>query len=360
MLFKRSLIHELATNITGALCVLLGIVSAQRLTYLFGLAASGRIPNNAIDFMLGFSILKFLPMLLGLAMFLSALLTLSRWHRDSEMVIWFNSGLSNLDLIRPVLTFAIPVTVIIALLSLFVSPWATNKGEEFLNQIKSRDDFSTITAGVFKESKIANRVFFIESFSDFGALANNIFAQSLQNNKLGIMIAKHGNRVTANNGDTFLVLRNGRRYEGVPDTSEFTTTEFETYSIRLEPHETSHPPLITQALSSNDLLQNSNPKKNAEMQWRIAIPISALLLTLMAIPLSFVNPRAGNSATLLLALPIYIIYSNLLSIIQAMVGQSKINTLIGLWPVHIIFLLLTIYLFHRSIFLGTGVGKHRK
>jgi len=357
MLFKRSLIHELATNLMGALLVLIGIVCAQRLTYLVGLAASGKIPSNTIDFMLGFSLLKFLPLLLSFGIFLSALLTLSRWHRDSEMVVWFSSGLSNLDLIRPVLTFALPVVAIIALLSFFVSPWATKKGEEFLNQIKSRDELSTISSGVFKESSNGDRIFFIESFSDFGESANNIFVQSMQHNRLGIVVAKQGSRVTEANGDTFIVMKNGRRYEGEPNTSEYSITEFETYSIRLEPHETIHPPLITQAVSTAELLQNSNLKNNAEIQWRIGVPISALILVLMAIILSFVNPRSGRSTALLMALPIYAIYSNMLSIMQAMVGQGKINPLIGLWPAHLVFASLTVYLFYRSIFLLPLIPK---
>ena len=80
------------------------------------------------------------------------------------------------------------------------------------------------------------------------------------------------------------------------------------------------------------------------------MPISAFLLVLLAIPLSFVEPRSGRSINLMMALMIYVIYNNLLSIMQAWLAQGKLSPLIGLWPVHLFFLSLTAYLFYRRVF----------
>src|SRR5688572_15461084 len=124
MLFKRSLQRELVATAIGAFVVLLGIVLAQRVAYYIGVAAKGSLASDAINTMLGFTMLKYLPMLLLLTLFLAVLLTLSRWHRDSEMVVWFSSGMSITNWIRPVMMFALPIIATIALLSLFVTPWA--------------------------------------------------------------------------------------------------------------------------------------------------------------------------------------------------------------------------------------------
>jgi lipopolysaccharide export system permease protein len=99
-----------------------------------------------------------------------------------------------------------------------------------------------------------------------------------------------------------------------------------------------------------ELLKNHTSEGVAEIQWRLAMPISAFILVLLAIPLSFVDPRSGRSANLMMAVMIYIIYNNLLSIMQAWVGQGKINPLVGLWPVHLFFLCFTFYLFYRRLF----------
>lgn len=347
MLFRRSLLQELIATASGTFLILIGIVIAQRAGYLVQLAAKGILPNDAITTILGFNIIRFMPLLLSLSLFLAILLTLSRWYRDSEMVIWFSSGLSITSWIRPILTFAVPIVITIALLSLFVTPWATNKVEDFRMQLESRDDLAAISPGVFKESAHADRVFFIESFDELGNIVKNIFVQSIQHQKLGIIVAAQGSRLTEKNGDNFLLMEHGHRYEGARGTAEYSTTEFEKYAIRIEAGEAKREPPSTQSISSRDLIMNKSNSNIAELQWRLAMPVSALILALLAIPLSALDPRAGRSANFALAIVIYIIYNNLLNIIQAWIAQGKVNGLIGLWPIHLAFALLVFYMFYR-------------
>lgn len=328
--------------------ILFGIVIAQRAGILVRFAAKGILPNDAITTLLGFNMVKFLPMILSLSIFLAVLMTLSRWHRDSEMVIWFSSGLGLNSWIRPILTFAVPVIAIITVLSLWVMPWATQKGQDYKVQLKSRDELSSISPGVFKESSGGDRVYFVEGFDELGNVVKNIFVQSTQHQKTGVIVASIGSREKAENGDNFLVLGQGRRYESKPNSAEVSSTEFERYAIRVQTKEATPEPYTRQALTTKQLLADTtNFGNNAELQWRFAIPMSALILVLLAIPLSFVDPRAGRSLNLIFALFIYIIYNNMLSIFQAWVTQGRLDAMVGLWPVHGIFLSLTFYMFYR-------------
>ena len=346
-LFRRSLILELSSTAAGAFLILTGIVVAQRTGNLIRMASKGILPNDAIVTILGFNMIRFLPMILSLSLFLAILLTLSRWYRDSEMVIWFSAGLSIQSWIRPVFTFAAPVIVLIGFLSLFVTPWAVNKVEDYRTQLESRDDLSTINPGVFKESSHADRVFFIESFDELGNVVKNIFVQSMQHQKLGVIVASKGSRETKKNGDNFLLMEQGRRYQGTRGSAEFSTTEFEQYEIRVEATEAKREAPKTQSISSQMLLSDLNKANVAELQWRLSMPISALILALMAISLSALDPRAGRSANFALALVIYIIYINLLSIIQAWIAQGKISAMIGLWPIHFLFAILASYMIYQ-------------
>ena len=327
--------------------ILVGIIIAQRAGYFVQLAAKGVLPNDAISTLLGFNMVKFLPMILSLSIFLAVLLTLSRWHRDSEMVVWFSAGLSIMQWIRPILAFALPVIAVITLLSILVMPWAIQKGESYRLQLKSRDELSSISPGVFKESSSGDRVFFIEGFDELGNVVKNIFVQTTQHQKTGVVVAAQGSRKKENNGDNFLVMEKGRRYESKPNSAEVSTTEFERYAVRLQTKEAAPEPSTRQAVPTQQLLQNADAGNNAELQWRMAIPISALILVLLAIPLSFVDPRAGRSLNVTFALLIYIIYNNMLSIFQAWVTQGRLSSLIGLWPVHMFFLSFAFYLFYR-------------
>jgi lipopolysaccharide export system permease protein len=346
-IFKKSLSHELISTASAMFLILIGIVIAQRAGYLVQLAAKGILPNDAIGTLLGFNMVRFLPMILSLSIFLAVLLTLSRWHRDSEMVIWFSAGLSITKWIRPIIVFALPVVAVISLLSLLVMPWATHKGEDFKTQLKSRDELSSISPGVFKESNSGDRVYFVEAFDELGNIVKNIFVQSTQHQKTGVVVASVGRREKVENGDNFLVLEKGRRYEGKPNSAEVSTTEFERYAVRIETKEALPEPYTKQAKPTKLLFQDASSADKAELQWRMAIPISALILVLLAVPLSFVDPRAGRSLNLIFAIAIYIIYNNMLSIFQAWISQGKISTTIGLWPVHLFFLLLAFYMYYR-------------
>ncbi|MBI3937662.1 MAG: LPS export ABC transporter permease LptF [Betaproteobacteria bacterium] len=349
MIFRKALLREFATSALGAFLVLLTITMATQLVRFLGQAASGSVTSTGVVALLGFNALWYLPVLLSLTLFIAVLMTLTRGYRDSEMIVWFSSGLSLTAWIRPVLTFAAPLVLTIALLSLGLSPWAITKSEEFRRQMDSRDDVAAVSPGVFRESKQAERVYFVENVSNEENVVANVFVSATQHQKTGVMVARRGFQETAPNGDRFLVLLNGRRYEGTAGTAEYKITEFERYAMRVETYEAKLEQPSTKAMSTVDLLRNPVPVNLAELTWRVGLPVSALILALLAIPLSFVNPRAGRSMNLVLALLVYMVYSNFLSIAQAWVAQSRISLATGLWGVHAGMLLLLAVLYYRRL-----------
>lgn len=349
MIFRKSLLREFTIAALGTFLVLLGITITTQLVRLLGEAASGAITSTGVVALLGLALVGYLPVLLSLTLFIAVLMTLTRSYRDSEMVVWFSCGMSLTEWIRPVLMFAVPLVLTVALLSLMLSPWAVSKSEEFRRQLESRDDVSAVTPGMFRESHQAERVYFVEEVSGTENLVANVFVSSTQNQKMGVMVARRGFQETMANGDRFLVLLNGRRYEGEPGTAEYRIFEFDRYAMRVETNEARGHAPSTKTASTPDLLQKRTPDNLAEFSWRIGLPLSALILSLIAIPLSFVNPRAGRSMNLILALLIYMVYSNLLSIVQAWIAQSRISLSTGLWSVHLCMFILLLLLFYRRL-----------
>jgi len=351
MIFRNALWRELVAAAAATFVVLLGIVIAMMLVRLLGQAASGAITSTGVVALLGFSMINYLPILLSLTLFISVLMTLTRSYRDSEMVVWFSCGMSLTQWIRPVLLFAVPLVLVIAALSLALSPWAASSSEEVRRQMDSRDDVSAVAPGVFRESRHAERVYFVEEVSGAENLVANVFVSSTQHGRQGVMVAARGFQETAANGDRFLVLMNGRRYEGEPGSTEYKVYEFERYAMRIETVESRAPsgPATRKSISTLDLLRAPTPENLAELSWRLGLPAAALILSLLAIPLSFVNPRAGRSMNLVLALLIYMTYSNLLSITQAAIAQSRISIAAGLLGVHAAMLLILLALFYRRL-----------
>ena len=350
MIFRTALLRELAATAAATFFVLVGIVIVMLLVRLLGQAAAGAITSSGMVALLGFALINYLPVLFSLTLFIAVLMTLTRGYRDSEMIVWFSSGMSLTQWIWPVLLFATPVVLLIALLSLVLSPLAVSSSEELRRRMDARSDVSTIAPGVFRESHHAERVYFVEEVAGAENVVANVFVSSTQHGRQGVMVAARGFQETAANGDRFLVLLNGRRYEGEPGSNEYKVYEFERYAMRIEAVESRAPPApSTKTLSTHELLRERNPRNLAELSWRLGVPAATLVLSLMAIPLSFVNPRAGRSMNLVLALLIYMIYSNLLSITQAWIAQSRITAVAGLLGVHAAMLLLLAALFYRRL-----------
>ncbi|MGZ5651581.1 MAG: LPS export ABC transporter permease LptF, partial [Usitatibacter sp.] len=252
--------------------------------------------------------------------------------------------------IRPVLQFALPIAVICAVLSLGLAPWSQAQSVEYQRLLESRDEVSSVTPGVFRESRSSDRVFFVDKLSERDDVVNNVFVQSTQNDRLGVIVAQRGFIETAENGDRFIVLMHGRRYEGTPGALDYKTVDFERYAIRIEPHEAKRKALSTKATSTMDLLLERKPEQLAELHWRIALPLAVLIMGLFAIPLAFVNPRSGKSWNLVLAVLVYALYNNLLNIFQAYTAQGKIPGWLGLWPVHGAMIAILLVLFYRQLF----------
>jgi lipopolysaccharide export system permease protein len=349
MIFHRALLREF-TSLAGAVFMTLFLISLTvRLIRLLGQAAGGKLPSDAVVAFLGFFSLNALPILLSLTLFITILLTLTRGYRDSEMVIWFNSGLSLAAWVKPVIVFAGPLVAVIAALSIFISPWAVQKSEEYRVKVDSRDEVSRVNPGVFGESSNKDRVFFVESMSGDATMVQNVFVNSVQHLRYGIMMSSRGFVEVSPVGDRFLVLLNGRRYEGNPGESEFKVMEFERYATRIEAREGEAPIVTQKGLSTLALIQSPTSTNLGELVWRLGVPLSALVLALLAIPMSFVNPRAGRSVNLLLALLTYMVYSNMLSLSQARVVQGKLSFGVGIWLVHGVMIAVLAFLFARRM-----------
>lgn len=348
-IFYWSLVREFASTGLLVSAILLGIVVFTQLIRFLGESVSGLLAVEGVMAMLGFSALNYLPVLLSISLFLSVLLTLTRCYRDSEMVVWFSSGIGLTRWIRPVLGYAIPVSLLIALLSLVLSPWALSRADEYKRRLDSRDDVAAATPGAFRESKHADRVFFLEEVDTEKRRVRNIFVRSVQNGRDGTMVAKEGYQETAPNGDRFLVMLNGARYEGVPGQADFRIVEFDRYAMRIEPAELRQETPNLKAYSTLYLIRNPTAWNLAELEWRIGLPLSALILALLAIPLSYVNPRAGRSLNLITAVVIYMFYNNMISVTNSWVGRGKLDATIGLLSIHLLmFIVLLVLFYHRT------------
>ncbi|KQQ88910.1 LPS export ABC transporter permease LptF [Massilia sp. Leaf139] len=347
MIFQRALHRELASAAGATFTVLFTVCVTWTLIAILGRAAGGRVASGDVVALIAFQSLNYLPTVLILTSFISVLVAVTRSYRDSEMVVWFASGQSLLAWIRPVLTFGIPLVLLVGAVSLVVAPWAKMKSAEFIQRFEKREDLKRVAPGQFRESSSADRVFFVEGSANGSTVVKNVFVSTNQaDGGSSVVVAREGVIEADGKGGQYLVLKNGRRYQGMPGQADFQSMEFERYSMRVA---TSVPVLGTDvpldAQSTATLLAVKNQYTRSELLSRISAPIVCFVLILLAIPLGFVNPRAGSSANLILALLIFFTYNNLVKMVEASVKRERIDFALAWWPLHLIVGLIVVALF---------------
>jgi lipopolysaccharide export system permease protein len=265
------------------------------------------------------------------------------------MIVWFTSGISLADTLRPIMWFAAPFFVAILVLSLFLSPWAEQRKLEYQRQLESGDEIALLSPGLFREFRRANLVVFVESINSLDGTIRNVFLHSVEDGKDSTTVARSGSLHVAPNGDRFIVLDDGRRYEGRPGDTEYRIIEFGQLGRRIEPAELRALPASTKAIPTAVLIALDGPVERAELFWRLSVPIASMVLTLLAVPLAYVNPRIGTSFNLIAAAFLYMLYSNCLNIVQSFIAQGKIGFLAGLALPHAIAIGLVLLLYGHQL-----------
>lgn len=345
--FERALTREMAVGAALGFAALVAIFSVVILVRTLSKAVAGDIDSTAILPMMGFGVLRTLPVLLSLGLFMGVFMSLSRLWRDSEAVIWMNAGVGPWGWIRPVVILILPVVAIIAFVSFEGLAWGARKQAEFERVLAAKNQVSALVPGVFSEDQQGKRVVFVERVSQDGSRVENVFVQSFERGRMGVTVASHGVIKKMPNDDVFLVLEDGKRYEGIPGDADYQLAHFNRYSVRIPAPVLIEREMTARSMQAVDLLHNPNPSNMGEWVWRLGYPISAFLLCLLAVPLSYTNPRAGRSLNVVFAVLIYLAYNNFVGLSKGWVERALLGPVQGMVLVHGVMLIVLIFMFWR-------------
>ena len=358
MLFDSTVRRELARGFGATLVVILTIVLTMFLIRTVGQAASGVVSPQDVVLLLGYVALGHLPTMLALSMFVAIVVALGRMYRDSEMAIWFASGLSLTRFVRPVLHTCWPVLVVVALLLLFVWPWGNLSSLELRERYRQRSDLSRVTPGVFQSSSDGRRVFFVERESLDGINARNVFVLN-RNDAVESVISAHNGRLEAVGGDRFLVLERGQRNDIDLKNGERTLSSFEDYRVLAsEGAARSVENRSPRTLRTIELLRQSTERNQGELVGRFGFMLAAANLLLLGIGLSATNPRRAGNWNLLFALLTFVIYYNLVTLSQSWVASGRLSMGLAMLGLHGgVFALALALLWWRDHAAVTRIGR---
>lgn len=320
--FQKSIQSDLFRNFGGATVVLFTIVMTIMLIRILGLASKGQADPSEVILLFALNGIGNAAPILTLSLFISVVYTFARMYLDSEMIIWFSSGLSITHFLKPLLKFCWPILSIISLLLLFAWPWSNYQTQYLKEKFEKRGEIERVSPGQFQESAASHSVFFIEKKNTPEGSARSVFISKLDGPVETLTTAKDG-RVELIDDLKYLALQNGQQTVINHETGQTRVTEFENFKYLIDSTARQlNFDKQSQMLGTFELLQSDENSHKGELFWRMGLIISALVLTLLAVQLASVNPRVGRSYSIAVALLCFMGYYNMITIGKRLIADG--------------------------------------
>ncbi len=330
--------------------VLLIIMSGRFVNYL-AQAAAGSLKADFLFAIMGYRIPEFLVMILPLGLFLGIILGYGRLYVDNEMTVLSACGISQNQLLVMSMVPAFGVMVLVALLSLLVSPMGMNKVDRIFAEQDALTEFDTLVPGRFQKFG-SQRSTYAGALSDDNLQMEDVFIANRNKNGNTIgsvtLLLSHTARIELSGDESrerYLLLNDGHRYDLTPGQLPLRETAFKNYGLRMEQRQSRKEVTKEQALPTATLMSVDKPNYKGELQWRISLPLLIPIVVLMAVPLARVNPRQGRYVKLLPGLLLYLFYLALLMSGRGAIEDGRLPPHIGLWPIHGFYLLIAMMLY---------------
>ncbi|KGP64200.1 permease [Legionella norrlandica] len=354
MIIFRYLAKEVFLTLIALTAILVLIFMSNQFIQYLNRAASGSIPGFIIMKLMMLELPNLMGLLLPLGFYVALLLAYGRLYAESEMTILRACGYGPKQLLMHSFIMASIVLVIVGAVMIWASPVIAVERTKLIRSTGIKTLIQTIMPGRFHAINSGQQIFYVQAMNRDHSQAEQIFMakHTVQGNQLlwDILWAdKAFAKANPKTGEEYIVLENGKEYQGIPGHADYQIAEFASYQSKL-PHPTVVMNDDARTAKTSTLWPFNNPdlKKAAELQWRVSIPLMVLTLTLVAVPLSRVNPRSGKYSKLLPAIIIYIFYANFIFVSRDAIATGKIPWWIGMWWVHLVIAILGIVFIWRN------------
>lgn len=346
MILRRYIHREIAEKLGWVTGLLLLVIMSNRFVRYLADAAAGAFPADLVFQALLMKMLTTLPKLMPIAVFLAVLLGLSRLARDRELTaVSVAGGVRRVELVS-IFQFALLFSLIVFATSFYISPWAAQNTQVLRTRAEVEAETIGIAAGKFNEMSEGEQVIYIEQSSSDRNRMENVFLQARQGQQTSLINSGSASyRNVEGSGGKFILFENGRRYTGSQDSLDYRITRYRTYAILVEQDNAESQYVKLESLPTAALMGSDSPKYAAELQWRLSFVISSLLLPVLALALSRYSFSEQKYFSAFVAVLIYIVYSNMLSIAKTLLKRDDIPGFVGLWWVHLLLVVMIVLVF---------------
>ncbi len=341
----RYLLRELMMSLFGSMSILMLVTLGGVAVTVVDRIARGRLPAQLLFSQLGLRSLDALAITLPLGAFIAVLLAYGRLYRDSEVAVLSASGMPPSGLLRPVIMIGTALAGLLAVVTLWLGPAAQRISFRMVDEANRSLLVAGFDAGRFVELPSGAGVIYVAEMNSQGTQFKKLFAYSERNGRADIVTAANGELFQDRQGsERYLSVSNGFRVEGDMNAANFRMMKFARNDIRLPAPESQLGKRAEAREFTRTLLQRFDRKDFAELQWRLSVPISLIILMLFALPLAKSKPREPRYGKLIIAILGYLLYTNVMSYMRGMIALNQLPTWLGLWWIHAAVLSFAIYL----------------
>ena len=330
----RYILREVVTAWLVVTSVLLVILLANQVAGVLERAAVNQFPKGVVLELITLGALQNLSILVPFGLLLGVVFAFGRLYHDSEMAAALACGIRPGKIYLPVALLALFVTAILAWLTLGLAPDATHRALSLRNAALRAGQFAPIAAGKFRAFGGGNAVVYAQNVNKDGTLGN-VFVERNRGPVVEVALAQRARHSVSPDGGTHTItLYDGERYEGEPGSPEFRIVHFAEHTIPVQVPQVSSVVKQLEAQPSRALWESHDLNKRAELHWRVAMPVSCIVLTLLAVPLARLRPRQGRYSRVWLAVVIYFLYQNLITVGKVWISRGAVPEVVGLWWTH--------------------------
>jgi len=331
----RYLLREVTATSVAVTGVLLVVLLSNQFARVLGQAAQNGFPRGIVLSLIGLTTLQQLTVLVPIGLFLGIVLALGRLYHESEMTAMTACGVGPLRVYKPIALLTLVVAILLAVLSYRVVPAAWQESNELRAAAMRAAQFGALEPGRFRSFAGGDAVFYAERVSKSGELFD-VFVQRNVGERVEVALAERAVQRGAGQAEQLFILYNGRRYEGTPGDTQWRIVEFREHGIPLRLPDAKVAGNREELKSTATLMASSEPGDRAELAWRNAVPIMALVLMVLAVPMSRLRPRQGRFARVGLAVLAYFLYTNLLAAARVWIQKDDPAGQLGMWWIHLL------------------------
>lgn len=318
-----------------------------------------KIPLQDILVYYGDFTIYFANLLFPIFLFLSIIWFTSKLANNTEIIAILSSGISFSRFLRPFIYGAVIVSIFSLLMGFFLVPQASKGFNDFRYQNLKGNSQTRETSDIFrqikKEGKIEENIY-VSNYNYLSQTGFNFTFEKINDNKLVEKVT--ANRIKYNEKTKKYTLYGYNKRRVGTDNDQIQILDKIDLSYNFEPDDLTPVVYVAETMTIgqlNSFINKERKKGNANINTylvvfykKFSLPISAFILTIIAVAVSSMKRRGGMGINLAIGIVIAFTFIFFDKVFGTLAEKSSIPPFIAVWFPNIVFGILAAYLLRNA------------